>query len=280
LQQYCTQVIPNSTSLESTKKSGNNREEGVEKCPVKTAQIYYESNSQINFDNPDLTLLTNTRSNYDSGVAHVLRCLVSHHIHLGCKDLTKKYGERHYFRIADLATCALDDAIEIHSSYQPTSNKYQTNGRPLAIKIINSFDPNGGVSLKNWAIKLIKQYPDVYNFFLGRGLLLRTTWGIIKDTTPSSIRDSLQLSPFDLGIAQILIKYFQIVYRQGRIGAARNRCEPPTIIQLQEICTLLKQLSPDDLLSELATLDRRKVQALTTRELEGICTMLGSIVKA
>lgn len=224
----------------------------VVKPTIETAKVYYESlqEQETYFERPNLELLENVWNNYNCGAAHVLRCLVSHHIFSACKNLTSEFSERYKFDLKELVPYALDDVIEIRPSQDHGSSPYLTLERPLAIKILNSFRPSSkeknSKSLKNWTFLIIRQYPEVYNFFLDRGMCFRTIWGILKDKKLRSIRTSIELSPIEIGTAQIIMKFFQQVYIESRRGSAGTRCEKPTVENLEKIRGFLQQLSSSD----------------------------------
>lgn len=250
--------------------------EVVKKTTIETAKIYYESTQEQEtyFEHPNLELLESVWSNYNCAAAHVLRCLVSHHIFLACKDLTTKFGARYKFDLRELVPSALDDVIEIRPSQGYDSSPYLTRDRPLAIKILNSFRPSSkeknSKSLKNWTFLIIRQYPDVYDFFLDRGMCFRSIWGILKDKKLRSIRTSIELSPIEIGIAQIIMKFFQQVYIDSRRGSAGNRCEQPTVESLDKIRVFFKQLSASDITLILKEINGDACQAITAKEVEGI----------
>jgi hypothetical protein len=277
---FYTQFIPNSSFEEIG---------GVEQRLVENAKIFYESHVGTNFELPSLELLEDVRKDYDSGAGLVLRCLVSRYIFDACKILTRDFGRQHHFKLHELVPYALDDAIDSNRVSRSAVKVYRTKDRPLAIKVLNSFNSESKEpkkNLKNWTVKLVPQYQEVNNFLLDHNLYFRSTWGILKDKGLRSIATSLNLSSFESALAQILIKYFQIVYKKSRIQDAvsnseqrssRSRCEAPKQENLQEMCAELRKPSSSDLLTILKEINGTTCQTITSEDCDRIFESLKEI---
>jgi hypothetical protein len=187
----------------------------------------------------------------NSPAGHCLRCYTSHQIKYICRNLAYKYSRK--FSERDIFPYALDDRIGM-------------TDRSLAIQILAKFDPSKA-KLNTYIQKnhLLTNYPPVRNFLMEHGIGSQTDWGILNDKkiTSGSLErflrklnsSSMQATEIEATIA--LYGCFREVYTRDR---ERNRegcgdiCHPPTPEQLQEMCNLLGQSSPQRVLSELLIL--------------------------
>jgi hypothetical protein len=195
-----------------------------------------------------------------------LRCYVSHWIVQKCRYLVENFGKvqfpgggtRYHFHQADLLPRLLDDAgevdIEICSPIHPTAksarfllqrparfaNEVGERYQPLAYRLIQTFKPDRGMSLKSWTIgHITQQSPDLQKFLKEYNIILRSKWGLLNDTRPSPI--TLRKILHDYSESHIerfvaILKAYQKVYLKDRMASRRaGVCHPPTPGQYQRM---------------------------------------------
>ncbi|MEM7063161.1 MAG: hypothetical protein AAF572_08350 [Cyanobacteria bacterium P01_B01_bin.77] len=164
----------------------------------------------------------------DSAIAQLcLRCWLSHHIVITCRQLAQSFGDTYGFRATDLWPRVLDDTGNITPA-QPS----------LALTILTSYSPDRA-SLGVWAKRLTQSHRDLTKFLLSQGLYRATPWAILNDTQVSQLSRFLpHLSASMLATEGKLLNAYHQVYRQDRIKqrvGRGQRCLPPTDEQLQRI---------------------------------------------
>lgn len=208
-----------------------------------------------------LELVKNEINNRDRALAELcLRCFISHQIEQVCIQLETQFGEYYGFTRYDLFAFVLDDdGSTPHTAQYPP---YQS----LSLQILQKFDPDRA-SLTTWTTRLVKQHHELNAFLLEQGFCMLSDWAILNDTKPKKLQRVLsefhQLTKSEVEQAVYLLGSYHAVYRRDRIlKGQKGTCEPPTIVQLQEISNLLQQhisrsLPPDAVLTRLTALATR-----------------------
>lgn len=168
-----------------------------------------------------------------------LRCYLSHAIAQACESLVRQFGSHHRFQINDLLPLVLDDDATLNPvPYQP-----------LSLHILKTFQPSAG-SLTAWAIRQVRQYPDVKQFLLEHGVYLISPWALLNDTKPDHLPPILtqfhRLHPAEVHHACLLLESYRSVYLPDRLQhrlqqGNRKACLPPTSAQLQRMSELMQE---------------------------------------
>lgn len=181
-----------------------------------------------------------------------LRCFVTHQIRYACIELVRQFGSRYGFSQEDLYPLVLDDDGRPIGQY-----------RPLSVEILESYNPERA-RLSTWAVRLVKNHPEMNRYLLERGLYRASPWAILNDTTPAQLQRILgeyhQCSAAAIAAAQRLLERYHQVYRQARwqqrqakaAGRSMGQCEPPTTAQLQAMFPELPHYTVLDRLKGLA----------------------------
>ncbi len=194
-----------------------------------------------------------------------LRCFISHQIEQVCIQLEVQFGREYGFTRYDLFCLVLDDT----GANFPDSASRRTNQRvyqPVSVKILATFDPQKA-SLSTWTTRLIKQNRELNTFLLEHGVYLVSNWAILNDTTPKQLRrigvEFHNLTSAEIEQACFLLESYHAIYRRDRLrqrqAGVRERCQPPSREQMQQIANLLHQkanltLSPEETMSQLQEL--------------------------
>ena len=197
-------------------------------------------------------------------IAHLcLRCFISHAIVTTVRSLTHQYGANHQFKEEDLLPIVLDDDGSL------TRSPYQ----PLSLKLLETFDPTSG-TLTNWTIRHVRQHPELKRKLLEQGLYLISTWALLNDTKPASLRSILEtLNDRELTQYQHLLTAYRAIYLPDRLKSnTRKTCPPPTPEQLLRIATEYEKLSqirstPETILNKLQTLAQQIRQHRMNRKI-------------
>lgn len=219
-----------------------------------------------------------------------LRCFVSNQIPQVCLSLEQRFGTQGHFTAAELLPYVLDDvnplklwddqasqpsteaeelkidAINSRSHAEPPDAN-RSRYRPLAIKIVHTFDP-GASNLSTWTKRLVSQQKDLNKALNDCGIYLASNWSILNHTTPARLARLLAGDLTEEEIRQVcqLLESFHVVYRGDRTrpqsAQSGRRCSEPDQEQLQRMGLYLKNqgmsgYTPTRVLQELRVLAQR-----------------------
>jgi hypothetical protein len=105
---------------------------------------------------------------------YCLRCFISQRLRAGCHELSIKYS-RQGFTEEDLYSLVLEDTI------QPDRRSTEKD-QPLAVKILNKFDPAKG-GLGSWTKLRMRQHQPLLEYLKAKGCRLgsATPWALLND---------------------------------------------------------------------------------------------------
>ena len=139
-----------------------------------------------------------------------LRCYLSQAIVQACDRLVSQFGTHHRFQLSDLLPLVLDDDATLN----PTA--YQ----PLSLHILKTFQPSAG-NLTAWAVRHIRQHPDVKQFLLEHGVYLISPWALLNDTKPDRLPLILtqfhRLTTTEVTHACLLLESYRSIYLPDRL---------------------------------------------------------------
>lgn len=175
-----------------------------------------------------------------------LRCFISHCTLEECSSIARQFGEYYQFHQFDLLSYVLDDDGSLSTEYSPLSKR-----------ILASYNP-AIATLNTWATRLVRQHPELNQFFKQQGLFLKSDWAILNSTTSKQLQRILKerfyWSAETIQTAIVYLESYHAVYLNDRIAAgSQGRCKEPTSEQLQRMVEYLqpKIVSPNQILNQL-----------------------------
>jgi hypothetical protein len=247
--QYWTLITPTATGQPKTQPQTTAQDLIQQVHPEASANSEVPNDRQL--QRQLLTLATSGSSlDFKHPATLALRCYISHQTLAICRDLAKKFGQKHLFSASDLLGYVLDD-----------NGKPQTPDSPYRIhsaQILKKFDP-AKASLSTWTKQIIQTDDGLNQFLNQQGLRLISDWALLNHAaSPGKIKRLLKDAP-TLSQTLALVNAYHQVYRQARVlNGERGPCKAPSPQQCQTISDRLTPLSfslpADQVLDELLNL--------------------------
>jgi len=175
-----------------------------------------------------------------------LRCFISHCTLEECGSIVRQFGEYYQFNQADVLSFVLDDDGLPIKDYIPLSQN-----------ILTSYDP-AIATLNTWATRLVRQHPELNQFFKQQGLFLKSDWAILNSTTSKQLqrilRERFYWSTESIQTAILYLESYHAVYLNDRMSeGSQGRCKGPTAEQLKRMAEYLqpKRVTPNQILNQL-----------------------------
>ena len=205
---------------------------------------------------PDLTeshqlqqQLVHDYQNHSTEAELCLRCFISHCTLEECSSIVRQFGDYYQFTQFDVLSYVLDDDGSTTGDYIPVSKKILASYKP-AIATLNT-----------WATRLVRQHPELNQFFKQQGLFLKSDWAILNSTTLKRLQQVLSKrfywSADAIQTATLYLESYHAVYLSDRIAeGSQGRCKEPTPEQLKRMAEYLrpkldKAIAPNQILNQL-----------------------------
>ncbi|MEL6580781.1 MAG: hypothetical protein AAFQ14_13605 [Cyanobacteria bacterium J06621_12] len=202
----------------------------------------------------DLAAIKDSRDQNKTLAERCLRCFISHQIKQACILLEIQFGKEHSFSRYDLFIYTLTDTLDNFRDAvsSPSVSKY----KPLAVEILETFNPERA-SLSTWTNRYVKQHRELQLFLLEQGVYLISNWAILNDTKVKQVERILaefhSLTTTEIEQGAILLSSYHQIYRRDRLKNRQKKgqkCQTPTIEQLESIANLVEQQTNSALAAE------------------------------
>ncbi len=128
----------------------------------------------------------------DDGAFLCLRCLVSEPLEQRVKAIHRERVQRHGLDLITLASFVLDDQ-EQPLSYPALCGLPEPDVRPFTAQVVCSYDGSRGAGLPHWARIKLQGNRELKAYLREHGVLLISTWALLKDSSPTRVREALEL---------------------------------------------------------------------------------------
>ena len=195
-------------------------------------------------DSTDLRLLAATCDQDDQGALVCLRCWVSQLAVKALRRFHRKHATSYGLDLMEMAVLVLDDCGELHPYASPQVQ--QDGGTPpvrhepfLLVEVLRTFRP-GFCGLPHWTNIRIQACSPLKAYVKGHGLLLKSDWALLADSTGKRVRAAWVLN--GRGVlrteqAVALHMAYQPLYRQAKeafhASTGRNTGWQPSLEFLQ-----------------------------------------------
>lgn len=166
-----------------------------------------------------------------------LRCYVSNQIPQVCSSLMQRFGLQTGLQSINLLPYLLNDVDPLCPEHDCSQRSGRAPFQPLAIKIVQSFDPNQS-HLSTWTKRLVLQQKSLNAVLAEHGIYLASSWAILSHTSTARMQRLLSgmLATAELERACLVLESYHAVYRHDRLQQkpmrAGKRCSEPTSDQL------------------------------------------------
>jgi hypothetical protein len=193
-----------------------------------------------------------------------LRCYVSNQIPQVCFGLMQRFGLQAGLQPIYLLPYLLNDVNPLQPKIDFSEESGEAPFQPLAVKIVESFDPNQS-HLSTWTKRLVLQQKSLNAVLAEHGIYLASSWAILCHTSTARMQRLLSgmLATTELERACLVLESYHTVYRHDRLQQtsirAGKRCSEPTTDQLWRMVHYLQDrgvcdYSPTRVLQELRKL--------------------------
>lgn len=128
----------------------------------------------------------------DDGAFFCLRCLVSEPLEQKVRAIHRERAQRHGLDLITLASFALDDRGK-PLSYPALCGLPEADVRPFTAQVVCSYDGSRGAGLPHWARTKLQGNRELKAYLREHGVLLISTWALLKDSSPTRVREALEL---------------------------------------------------------------------------------------
>lgn len=137
-------------------------------------------------------MLLETAADGDDGAFLCLRCLVSEPLEQKVRAIHRERAQRHGLDLSTLASFVLDDR-EQTLSYQALCKLPENDVRPFTAQVVCSYDGSKGAGLPHWARTKFQGNRELKAYMREHGVLLISSWALLKDSSPTRVREALEL---------------------------------------------------------------------------------------
>ena len=128
----------------------------------------------------------------DDAALLCLRCLVSEPLEQKVRAIHRERRQRHDLDLITLASFALDDRGQ-PLSHQALAGMPEADVRPFTAQVVCSYDGSRGAGLPHWARTKLQGNRELKAYLRAHGVLLISTWALLKDSSPTRVREALEL---------------------------------------------------------------------------------------